>query len=244
MIKVIGVDPAPSKKTTIFDGEKFEYLKFKQLIEYLNGLKSDEGRVLICWDSPLSFDVENNSPFTKREIEKFFTRKEFEKTPKGISVNGFSNCPHWAISQYVIGYPIIQRAGSRMENPFNLVFNLNDINKSITEVHPAVAIWLWLREDDRSEVGWRYKRDKSVFKEIVEKLKKKKIINFKIEIKNDDELDAYISWKLGSEWCNESNQVDILGNNKTGSFLLPNQKEVFERFTRFMDNIQQTAQDC
>ena len=58
-IKVIGIDPAPSKKSTIFDGKEFYQKDCNELKKYLEEIKFEKGNVLICWDAPLSFDEES-----------------------------------------------------------------------------------------------------------------------------------------------------------------------------------------
>lgn len=239
MIKVIGIDPAPSKKNTIFNGEKFNECDYKGLQSILNELKKKtQEKILICWDAPLSFSLDiitdKMSPFFKRKIEYFFSQEKGYKTPPGISVLGYAGCPHWAIAQYLIGYPKISASECSFKSHFKLVFDKNDISHSVTEVHPAVAIWLWLKNDLKLN-NWNYKKKKneSIRKKLIEALKIKNIIPQNLEIKSDDELDAFIAWKLGVEWVNNSEKVEILGNNETGSFLLPKKAEVFDKFKNF-----------
>lgn len=52
-IKVIGIDPAPSKKSTIYDGEKFEHKDYASLKKYLPEELEKNKKILICWDAPL-----------------------------------------------------------------------------------------------------------------------------------------------------------------------------------------------
>ena len=244
-ITVIGIDPAPSKRSTIFNGENFQHLSSDELKKYIKELYENTQKVLICWDAPLSFSTkQNDSPFTQRIIEKLFMRNKLSKTPKGISVLGYSGCPHWTISQYILGYPKISSFENEFNPPFELVFDRENIEKSVTEVHPAVAIWLWCKgkknEKNEEIKNWEYKKSKAILREVIEVLVKEKIITdiLKIPIENDDELDAYIAWKLGTEWLKGNNtelehEVKIMGNNDTGSFLLPNKEELFKDFKEF-----------
>lgn len=55
-IKVIGIDPAPKKGLTIFDGTNFCQISGADMKKYLGKAKLDRGSVLICWDAPLSFN--------------------------------------------------------------------------------------------------------------------------------------------------------------------------------------------
>lgn len=242
-IKVIGIDPKPSGKKNdkeghcIYNGKQFEILSHSELAKYLQKQFEEKENILICWDAPLSFpkfkslnflDIE--SLFTQRTIEKFFSRAEGEKTPTGISVQGYAGCPHWTISQYLLGYPRINPR-DKSETPFELIFDKKDLekyDKSLVEVHPAIAIWLWLKNKDINE--WEYK--KKDFNKVVELLKRKDIISKGLDTENDDQLDAYVAWKLGTEWV-EGNRVDILGNNDTGSFLLPYDEKLFKKFDNF-----------
>lgn len=238
MIFVIGIDPAPSKKSTVFDGKEFHSFSHTKLKDYLDILGA-KNNVLICWDAPLSFSLDNitekTSPFFKRKIEYFFSQERGYKTPPGISVLGYAGCPHWAITQYLLGYPKISGFEKDFNPPFKLIFNKEEkVSNSIIEVHPAVAIWLWLKDDIKLN-NWSYKKKKneSIRNTLIKVLKDKNIIPQNLEIKSDDELDAYIAWKLGIEWINNKGEVEILGNNETGSFLLPNKVEVFEKFRNF-----------
>ena len=237
MIKIIGIDPAPTKKNVIFDGNSFKSFNYDELKKYLEELKNE--KVLICWDAPLSFSTQkichNDTPFSKRVIEKFFSQNKGLKTPKGISIMGYSTCPHWIISQYMFGLPKVSKNKINDDLPFKLVFDKTQISKSITEVHPAVAIWLWTNDLN----DWEYKKNKETFNNIVKILVNKKIIEDKLKINDDDHLDAYIAWKLGYDWVNNNNQVDVLGNEDTGSFLLPNvmlpeNEDVFSKFNNYL----------
>lgn len=239
-ITVIGIDPAPSKDSTIFNGEDFDQKDYKKLQEYLNDLKKSKSKILICWDAPLSFSIGNYmdekvSLFYQRKIEYFFSRSEGAITPAGISVRGYAGCPHWAISQYLIGYPKINSFCKNFEPDFNLVFSNENIRKSVTEVHPAVAIWMWCKKGKNAAWTWNYKKDKKVFRKIVKELSSKGIIvhDFEEKITTDDQLDSYIAWVLGKRWMEKKGEVQILGDNNTGSFLLPYIERYWQKFSTF-----------
>lgn len=235
--KIIGIDPAPSKDTTVYDGNKIENYKYDTLIDYLYKLKKENEKVLICWDAPLSFSIENQkTPFSKRPIEKFFSQEKWMKTPAGISVMGYSTCPHWMISQYIVGYPQLNQHFESFNPPFELVFDSDKIKYSITEVHPAVAIWIWCKDEENIKFeDWSYKKNEKILKELVGILQGKNIIPSELEIENDDKLDAYIAWKLGEMWC-KNEGVICLGDNRTGSFLIPENEKVKNKFKDFKSN--------
>lgn len=243
MTKVIGIDPAPSKKSTVYSEEGFQYLDYKSLQIYLSKLENakDES-VIICWDAPLSFGLPDNttykfSPFYTRKVEYFFSSylEEIEQPPQGISVLGYAGCSHWAISQYMLGYPKLDRFIDS-ESKFTLLLTNEELDRFkskkgryVTEVHPALAIWLWCRHD-KMITDWKYKKNKAVFNQIIKALKSIDTFKEMPTIKNDDELDAYIAWKLGNEWISGNDKVKILGDKNTGSFLLPYDKTLFETF--------------
>lgn len=237
MTKIIGIDPAPSKKNTVYDGNDFHSYCYGGLKDFLKKIKTENENVLICWDAPLSFsmkDVTNKtSPLYKRKIEYFFSLKDAYKTPTGISVLGYAGCSHWVISQYLLGFPKISSFERNFIPPFELIFDKKDISHSVTEVHPAVAIWLWLKAHNSKVNNWNYKKDKNSFKNLKHELIQHNIIPENIEMKNDDYLDAYIAWKLGREWVEDKNNVEILGNANTGSFLLPYDNALFKKFNNY-----------
>lgn len=225
-MKVIGIDPAPSKKTVIYDGEQFIEISAIELKkEYLDKVKTD---TLICWDAPLTggqptnFNqkIEKYNPFYQRKIEQLINATI---QVKGISTMGYAGCPHWAITQHCLGLPQIYQPEVPQSNlPFQLITEQLMIEqkkslkgKYVVEVHPALALWLWLK--DSKVEDWNYKRSKETFM----KLLKKTAMTID-NIKNDDYLDAYVAWKLGDLWLNEKEKVILVGNQNTGAMLLPN----------------------
>jgi len=245
-MKILGIDPAPSKQSVVFDGEKFKKYNANELKELITKTKN----TLICWDAPLGFDV-NTNDFYYRPIELFFKANnkkinDFQiKPPSGISVLPIAGCPHWLISQYIVGYPTIDSKSLKIP----LIIKKEDFklnSTQIVEVHPALAIWIWLKNKNLQKDEWKYKCQKKyikkkAFNKILSLLKEKNIINLeklnpqdKKEIINfnDDYLDAYIAWKLGDLLINSS-KVMILGE-KSGSILLPYDKELKDRFNKFL----------
>lgn len=236
-MKVIGIDPAPSKKTVIYDGEQFIEISAIELKkEYLDKVKAD---TLICWDAPLTGGMSENfedgdSPFYQRRIEQLINK--IMPKVEGISTLPYAGCSHWAITQHCFGFPLINDEFKPMkQTPFKLIFNQDEQDKPfegkyIVEVHPALALWLWLK--DKVE-DWNYKggtgknkktsaEKKEIIKKIITELNEKLSFNVPLEIEKDDYLDAYIAWKLGDLWINEKKKVILVGNKNTGAMLLPN----------------------
>ena len=173
---------------------------------------------------------------TQRPREKFLMRGEGLKEPAGIYILSYGGCPHWTISQRLLG---LLRTGRYMQDwtelPFSLVTDsqtLSEPGHYVAEVHPAVALWLWCRpeKESRSTSGWKYKDDDEVRAELWEILTSRLsdigLPNGSVLPlpSNDDEVDAFVSWALGALWAEGHEEVVSVGNRKTGSFLLPSQK--------------------
>jgi len=127
-MEVIGIDPAPSKKSTVVkDGLPAESEPAQGLFAFLRRQRNERESLLLCWDSPLtgpavpSSDKVIGSDHTQRPIEKFFMREAGLKTPSGISVLQYGGCPHWTISQRLLGLP---RTGQYMRDWEDLPFTL------------------------------------------------------------------------------------------------------------------------
>ena len=90
-MKVVGIDPAPKRGLTVFDGTD-QHIPPSDAADFMRDLES-EPDVLICWDAPLTGPsqvalngngVGFESDFTQRPIESFFRQQKTGfKTPKG-----------------------------------------------------------------------------------------------------------------------------------------------------------------
>lgn len=236
---VIAVDPAPGRKSTVFDGTNYFKMSGRELRVYLAEPRNRTQETLLCWDAPLTGPGspasagKSPSDFTQRRIEQFFSRNETGfKTPKGISVLPYSGCPHWTITRSLLGLP---RTGPYDVEYHGLPYHLlpgpgseRGGRASVVEVHPAVAAWLWCR-GAKGEC-WEYKKDIGILNEMWS------IILSRIRFRwadrptpgDDDEFDASVGYLLGSLYHGERNDVAegerdvvILGDRVTGSFLLP-----------------------
>jgi len=246
-LTILGIDPAPSKKSIVFNGECFKSFSVKDLKEYLDSV--DEN-VFIAWDAPLSGADES---FSIRKIESFFylrskTAKHLE-IPKGISTLGFSTCPHWTISQYIFAYPVMNY-DYVCNLEWKLIMSENEINfngaKQLTEIHPALSLWILLKNEINDELflnSWQYKgRDENldaitkrrqiIVDKLVELNFTKSIILVTTFLKDkmkhsDDYLDAFVCWLLAKKLLDGSFEVKIYGDELRGSFLLPYDKEIY-----------------
>ena len=251
-LSVISVDPAPGKKSTIFDGINFSPKSSPELRSYLGNRAAD---TLLCWDAPLTGPADPRSAgtqygdFTKRLIERFFF-----KTPKGISVRPYSECQHWTITRSLLGLP---RTGCYDKDFQQLPYRLlpapsseQDARPSVVEIHPAVAAWLWCKDSRSKESAWNYKDKKNKKKDEVWKelwcivLRETGFPWASRKPENDDEFDAAVGYILGSMYVQQLGatdgkpRVEILGCRSTGSFLLPAYPELKERWHLFLGDNQ------
>jgi len=231
---VLGIDPAPAKQSVVFDGKRFYHFTPKELKEYIDILTIQEEPLFVAWDAPLSAALgEDDFSLTIRRIERFFNRNgRWAKEmfiPEGISTLGFASCPHWSISQYIFGYPAIN-VNYHNGMKFELVMD-NEVpfqeraGHFITEIHPALSMWILLKEsidDPLFNDSWKYKGDssKSTKKRshiIVEHLftlaiTQEYIDTSKISISMDDELDAFVCWLMGRALVDGDPRVRIYGD--------------------------------
>ena len=110
--KVVGIDPHPSKKATIYDPSArcWESVEARKLPRRVSDMARSDEDLLICWDAPLTMGRdERGGGYYVRPIERFF--RSFEKQqkqrcpPKGISVQPYTGCPHWAVTMASLGLP-------------------------------------------------------------------------------------------------------------------------------------------
>jgi hypothetical protein len=253
-MRIIGIDPSPGKLSYLYSSDGFQKKDAAQLSRFLGELSASDEDVLICWDAPLTGapdpdkDEFNTDDYTQRKIEAFFNRKRWGfKAPKGISVRGYANCPHWAISRRLVGLP---RVGPWDAPWGDLRFKLIPKGSCptrpghfIVEVHPGVALWLWCNTPSWT-AAWEYKKNKTILEQVWAELKKRlqntllpsgmRLNDLGFHPRNDDELDCFIAWLLGILWCQGSGEVILLGNIRTGSMLLPKVEGLEESFREFV----------
>ena len=153
-VRVLAVDPAPGKGSTVFDGTAFSMKTGSELRTYLNEPGNRTRGTLVCWDAPLTGPTNPASAgacpvdFTQRLIEQFFSRAETGfKTPRGISVMPYSGCSHWTISRSLLG--TAQKPDRSTTTTTNCRFtccrrvqtaNVGGGPRSL-RFHPGVAAW-------------------------------------------------------------------------------------------------------
>lgn len=243
MTSVLAIDPAPTKASTLFDGKSYEALSPGALSARLKSARSSTN-LLICWDAPLTGPTSSTSlgvhpqDYSQRRIERFFTRKENGfRVPKGISVLPYAGCPHWAVSLAVLGLPRVGQFDAAYESlPFALVSEgqYRPAPAAVVEVHPEVALCLWLREGRSEDGSWVYKgkKHKDVLEELVGVFQSLAPSGSPVP-RTDDELDALVGFTLGAGWASGSGSVALLGDRSSGSFLVPFVPKLTEAFEHF-----------
>ena len=164
--RIISVDPAPSKKSTVYDpyflknGENpFFELDAIQLYQHLKMAKEESKNILALWDAPLTgpwladltkasaktLKESDCSPFYSRKIEKYFAAKYGD----AVSVLGYAGCSHWAISQAILGLPRIGEYCCPLDKlPFRLLTEKSPPSSEsghfVVETHPALGLSMLL----------------------------------------------------------------------------------------------------
>lgn len=256
--KVIGIDPHPSKKATIYDPSVrcWRTVESRELPGCVSKMARSDEDLLICWDAPLTMGrAGRDGCYYERQIESFFRGKQ-QRPPAGISVQAYTRCPHWAVTMASLGLPRI-RVRNYAVDPGELPFELcaggdapseGSRRKHVVEVHPAVAIWLWCRKKNIELPTWEYKEKKNK-KDVLDKLWEsmcgENLINDgnapkqKQKPENDDEFDAYVGYLLGEKWLG-SDGVVLLGDDATGSFLVPAEDKLQNEFESFAESLAKT----
>jgi predicted RNase H-like nuclease len=280
-VKIVGIDPAPVSDSYVFDpdgvlnwpkgrieaseiGADSRVIRAKpnQLIAAIKdlGARGDE-KVLVCWDAPLTGFVWSDAvsfpekALYTRKIEQHFQE---QKLPKGISTLGYAAAAHWTISQVALGYPRMQEQSKfSSEPPVRLITCANGktanmmCSPHLVEVHPAVAMYSWLKDEtfvdtkntsySGADVSWKYKpktkaeTDKPYrvtpddcygkllgkFPRLLENFNLTAPLSAAPKKCEDGPLDAIVAWLLGAIWLEEAEEVKLMGDRHTGAWLVP-----------------------
>ena len=250
--KVISIDPAPSKESTICDGKSFCEKKAPQLRTMLEGVGPN---TLICWDAPLtgpqnpdqSGKVERD--FSQRCIDGFFSQGATGfKTPAGISVRPYSGCSHWTITRSLLGLPRTGPHDAKYEDlPFHLLpgeDRREAPRPAVVETHPAVAAWLWCRRKSgfpKDTERWPYKTCAGLREKMWDVICNEARGVDCLDPDDDDDFDAAVGYLLARLYLRDRNEpesarsVVLLGKRQTGSFLVPNVKGILPRWDEFVN---------
>lgn len=258
----VGIDPAPSSKGSAIveylAGESPAKIRLRRNVSHpelradLCRWKSEHPSVLIAWDAPLTgpqdpeaneaggSGVHSRADFTMRDIEKEI-RDEIPDEVEGISVVGYAGCPHWTITRNLLGLPRVGPFDREWDAlPYSLLWARPEFwsGHYVLEVHPAVALWAWLKDSDTKITDWRYKRgSRQSQREISGQLlaglecywQKLSLYPFVAAIRenraelieSNDLLDALVAAALAALFIPDSARVDLRGNRSRGAMLLP-----------------------
>ena len=253
--RVIGVDPAPGGKSAVAELSgpnnhvTIKVHKPRELVEFIHQDVEKSSDVLLCWDAPLTgpgdpeateLGTMKAKQFTSRPVESLLRKH----APKGISVQNYSGCQHWTITRHLLGLPRVGKFDRPIQElPFMPLHNPKLLaeekpRRAVVEVHPALALWLWLEKDpsNTERDDWHYKGSKPNAGAV--KSNRSAFATALLEVLNDirvpppqsrqwiegddNALDAYIAFALGYLVLHVPTQVLFLGNAKSGSFLVPN----------------------
>jgi hypothetical protein len=248
-VRVIGIDPAPVKGLSVYDGEDRE-IRLEESAAFIAQLAGEDD-CLVCWDAPLTGPPSSvvagakarGAAFSQRPIESFFSRASTGfKTPRGISVRGYSGCPHWAISRALLGLPRVGPHDAPLDSlPFVLCTQDGQrqiAGRRVVEVHPAVALWLWCRDGRGPSASWDYKHSPTILIELwrllLEVPHQARLLGSVDAPKSDDELDARLAFVLGRLWLEGSESVMLLGDADNGALLVPRVSGIADAFQSFI----------
>ncbi len=188
---VLGIDPAPSKNTVVFDGREFKEWPAVTVRDTLHKRVRDEtengGHVLVLWDAPLCMDSGN---FYSREVDrsaksvvKAWIKDDVVsgkkngkiKEKNAVGVADAAGCPHNILSMDVLGMPAGVREPGQQLQLLTDPLALEAGGAWVAEVHPAVAIGAWyqhygLGKHHEPKKLPRYKQDNATAREVFKAL--------------------------------------------------------------------------
>jgi predicted RNase H-like nuclease len=103
--------------------------------------------------------------------------------------------------------------------------NVRKTGHHVVEVYPAMALWRWCSGSHHGT--WQYKKDRECRASLAGLMSNR--MGKDLRVADEDALDAWISWYLARCWLDRCGVV-LLGSARTGSFLLPEQPDLQERF--------------
>ena len=149
------------------DIEVFEGLNDEEIINLIIS-KND---VILSIDAPLSFPKKDFLRYSDKKLKKFLDKINLSFLKKFV------------LPPLLPQMKVLTKRGIKIKN------NLKKIK--VIETHPTISIFLILFKNGISIKDFlNYKRDYKVFKNLCETLKK--ILKYKIDFSNADELDSFI----------------------------------------------------
>lgn len=218
-VEILGIDPAPSKKTVVWWQGAAQSLSSAEVREFVED-RLKASAVLIAWDAPLTFDPAHgfSDRPVDREARRWIKRKVQQNRvePGAVSVLPFTGCSHWAISCHVLGRPFGSPPDGLEVAPATYLPPTPGCG-FVVEVHPAVALAiLWLEKYAHKPFP-RYKGGRQ-FANQCERIAQN--LGFPEKAGTcDDALDAYMAWWLADRFTR--GEAFFFGESHSGGYLLP-----------------------
>jgi predicted RNase H-like nuclease len=227
-LQVVGIDPASSKGLVVWMDDSKSKVSARNASTWISQLCKVHRNLLICWDSPLSFN--RATSLSDRPVEKVLRTQvqkwiddgliEQEPRKKAVSVQPFSGCSHWVISCEALGQPF----GNSESRAIQVAPSCESIHSGgpwVVEAHPAVAMAVWWIERKETDPFPIYKKRPEACKRIAKTLGFEELNA--LERIDDDTLDAYVAHRLATEFM--SGGCRWIGDHRNGGFILPNSAE-------------------
>jgi hypothetical protein len=220
-IQLVGIDPGSGKGLMVWMDDAARKKKPLNAKAWISQLRENHKDLLICWDSPLSFNSELTLSYRsvekvlKVQVGEWVEDEQIER--KAVSVQPFCGCSHWVISCEALGQPF---ARSGIE-PIPIATSVEDVKQGgewLIESHPAVAMAIWWIDGEYDDPFPIYKPHKQdVCKHIAETLGFQELCA--LEEVTDDMLDAYVAHRLAQQFM--TGQSQWIGDHLNGGFILP-----------------------
>ncbi len=214
---VLGIDLAPAKGLHVFGEDQIREVAAKEAREFIAKEVENHERLLIAWDAPLSFDFELS--LSDRPVDKVLRKFTADRVPQysgpgkaAISVQCFSQCPHWSLTCFALGLPFGTRPGGLRLAPEEL--SEDATGAFVIEVHPAVTLGLWWLEKGLRDRMPRYKGAPEICRIIADRMGAPKEA-----AQTDDHLDAWVACRMAEDFL--AGNARWIGNPEIGGYVLP-----------------------
>ena len=225
LVQLVGIDPASSKGLMVWMNNSASPHSALNARDWISKLCREHPNVLICWDSPLSFNPSislSDRPVEKvlrKQVEDWVADGLVEKghSGKAVSVQPFCGCSHWVISCEATGQPF----STEGQEPIPVAQSRENVIAGgawMIESHPAVAMAVWWIQRTNSAPFPIYKKRPDACKRIAENLGFQELVELKRI--DDDTLDAYVAHRLAKQFL--SGDSRWVGDHINGGFILPN----------------------
>ncbi len=231
---IIGIDPAPAKESTAYDGTRFHAIPPQELRTWLEEQQRQAGPsgLLVAWDAPLTVDRAYTCPrgnhmvgYYRREFDDVVRRwvaqwsgKRLEE--KAVGVGHLAGVPHWVLTCDVLGLPFGTPYASIARGPEDV----KPGSVHVVEVHPAVSLAVWWLEFGCWKPMPRYKgagnEGGEGLETLVRRLRSRSDLEIPDEcVESDDKLDAWVAWRMAHDFVHGG--ASWAGCPDRGGYILP-----------------------